>query len=285
MAMVTVASSRLFIMSMVTEASKRLFVSSGGVSDLLSISVWSGDLSLICRCSHTGDRKRSSTDQPLATTRWRLSPVIIIILLLLCYSFWSRQLYNGSPRTIIIFMSVHNIFFFWFLITTAFIKITIYHEWDFDPIGPIPNIPCPPVILVIFSYTCFEPEYFNDNIRRNPEVTFDNNLNVRHDISHACRSCSCHIRDRIRQYLALSVARAIVSNRLSYDTRFYYNIIWMSENCLGRVVTRVPRFCSSVLLLKSLQFSVSPPILWNSFHDKSACTVMTFLIYFIHIVY
>ncbi|KAK2161424.1 hypothetical protein NP493_1585g00016 [Ridgeia piscesae] len=76
-----------------------------------------------------------------------------------------------------------------------------------------------------------------------------------------------HIRDlrRIRRFLSLSVAKtiatALVSSRLDYCNSLLYNTankdiarLQRVQNCLARVVTRSPRFSSSVPLLKSLHW-------------------------------
>ena len=76
-----------------------------------------------------------------------------------------------------------------------------------------------------------------------------------------------YIRDlrRIRRFVLLSVAKtiatALVSSRLDYCNSLLYNTankdiarLQRVQNCLARVVTRSPRFSSSVPLLKSLHW-------------------------------
>ena len=109
-----------------------------------------------------------------------------------------------------------------------------------------------PVIRIIQPY------------RRKP---FDESFNFKQHISETCRCCFYHIRDlrRIRRFLSLSVAKtiatALVSSRLDYCNSLLYNTankdiarLQRVQNCLARVVTRSPRFSSSVPLLKSLHW-------------------------------
>ena len=98
-------------------------------------------------------------------------------------------------------------------------------------------------------------------------VNFDESFNFKQHISKTCRCCFYHIRDlrRIRRFLSLSVAKtiatALVSSRLDYCNSLLYNTankdiarLQRVQNCLARVVTRSPRFSSSVPLLKSLHW-------------------------------
>ena len=98
-------------------------------------------------------------------------------------------------------------------------------------------------------------------------VNFDESFNFKQHISKTCRCCFYHIRDlrRIRRFLSLSVAKtiatALISSRLDYCNSLLYNTankdiarLQRVQNCLARVVTRSPRFPSSVPLLKSLQW-------------------------------
>ncbi|KAK2172574.1 hypothetical protein NP493_941g01032 [Ridgeia piscesae] len=98
-------------------------------------------------------------------------------------------------------------------------------------------------------------------------VNFDESFNFKQHISKTCRSCFYHIRDlrRIRRFLSLSVAKtittALVSSILDYCNSLLYNTankdiarLQRVQNCLAKVVTRSPRFSSSVPLLKSLHW-------------------------------
>ena len=98
-------------------------------------------------------------------------------------------------------------------------------------------------------------------------ILFDESFNFKQHISKTCRCCFYHIRDlrRIRRFVSLSVAKttatALVSSRLDYCNSLLYNTankdiarLQRVQNCLARVVTRSPRFSSSVPLLKSLHW-------------------------------
>ena len=100
---------------------------------------------------------------------------------------------------------------------------------------------------------------------RNLGVEFDKDFNLKKHISKICRSCYYHIRDlrRLRRCLTAAVTKTIatslVSNKLDYCNSIIYNIpnreinkVQSVHNCLARVVTRSPRFCSVTPLLKSL---------------------------------
>ena len=100
---------------------------------------------------------------------------------------------------------------------------------------------------------------------RNLGVEFDKDFNLKKHISKVCRSCYYHIRDlrRLRRGLTAAVTKTIatslVSNKLDYCNSIIYNIpnreinkVQSVHNCLARVVTRSPRFCSVTPLLKSL---------------------------------
>ena len=96
-------------------------------------------------------------------------------------------------------------------------------------------------------------------------VEFDKDFNFKKHILKVCRSCSYHIRDlrRLRRCLTAAVtktvATSLVSSKLDYCNSILYNIpnreinkVQSVQNCLARVVTRSPRFCSVTPLLKSL---------------------------------
>ena len=98
-------------------------------------------------------------------------------------------------------------------------------------------------------------------------VNFDESFNFKQHISKTCRCCFYHIRDlrRIRRFVSLSVAKtiatALVSSRLDYCNSLLYNTankdvarLQCVQNCLARIVTRSPRFSSSVPFLKSLHW-------------------------------
>ena len=92
---------------------------------------------------------------------------------------------------------------------------------------------------------------------RNLGVEFDKDFNFKKHISKVCRSCYYHIRDLrcLRRCLTATVTKAIatslVSSKLDYCNSILYNItnreinkVQSVQNCLARVVTRSPRFCS-----------------------------------------
>ena len=101
---------------------------------------------------------------------------------------------------------------------------------------------------------------------RNLGVEFDKDFNFKKHISKVCR-CYYHIRDlrRLRRCLTAAVTKTIatslVSSKLDYCNSILYNIpnreinkVQSVQNCLARVVTRSPRFCSVTPLLKSLHW-------------------------------
>ena len=102
---------------------------------------------------------------------------------------------------------------------------------------------------------------------RNLGVEFDKDFNLKKNISKVCRSCYYHMRDlrRLRGCLTAAVTKTIatslVSSKLDYCNSILYNIpnreinkVQSVQNCLARVVTRSPRFCSVTPLLKSLHW-------------------------------
>ena len=102
---------------------------------------------------------------------------------------------------------------------------------------------------------------------RNLGVEFDKDFNFKKHISKVCRSCYYHIHDlhHLRRCLPVAVTKTIatslVSSKLDYCNSILYNIpnreinkVQSVQNCLARVVTRSPRFCSVTPLLKSLHW-------------------------------
>ena len=102
---------------------------------------------------------------------------------------------------------------------------------------------------------------------RNLGVEFDKDFNFKKHISKVCRSCYYHIRDlrRLRRCLTAAVTKTIatslVLSKVDYCNSILYNIpnreinkVQSVQNCLARVVTRSPRFCSVTPLLKSLHW-------------------------------
>ena len=102
---------------------------------------------------------------------------------------------------------------------------------------------------------------------RNVGEEFDKDFNFKKHISKVCRSCYYHIRDlrRLRRCLTAAVTKTIatslVSSKLDYCNSILYNIphreinkVQSVQNCLARVVTRFPRFCSVTPLLKFLHW-------------------------------
>ena len=98
---------------------------------------------------------------------------------------------------------------------------------------------------------------------KNLGVVFDSNLSFRKHISQTCRACFYHIRDlrRIRKRLSLDLAKQIavtlVSSKLDYCNSLFHNMpekdiarLQRVQNFLARVVTKAPRFCRSVPILK-----------------------------------
>ena len=98
-------------------------------------------------------------------------------------------------------------------------------------------------------------------------VLFDSSLNFRKLISQTCRACYYHIRDlrQIRKSLSLDLAKqiaeALVSSKLDYCNSLFHNRpekdiarLQRVQNCLARVVTKAPRFSSSVPIVKRLHW-------------------------------
>ena len=101
---------------------------------------------------------------------------------------------------------------------------------------------------------------------KNLGVLFDSSLNFRKHISQTCRA-SYHIRDlrRMRKSLSLDLAKqiaeALVSSKLDYCNSLFHNRpekdiarLQRVQNCLARVITKAPRFSSSVPILKRLHW-------------------------------
>ena len=85
--------------------------------------------------------------------------------------------------------------------------------------------------------------------------------------SNICESCFYHIHDlrRIRRHIPLSTAKtisnALISSRLDYGNSLLNNIAKQDlsklkgvQNCLARIVLRVPRFSPSLPLLKQIHW-------------------------------
>ena len=102
---------------------------------------------------------------------------------------------------------------------------------------------------------------------RNLGVEFDKDFNFKKHISKVCRSCYCHIRDLRRLRICLTaavtktIATSLVSSKLDYCNSILYklthreiNKMQSVQNCLARVVTHSPRFCSVTPLIKSLHW-------------------------------
>ena len=118
---------------------------------------------------------------------------------------------------------------------------------------------------------------------RNLGVEFDKDFNFTKHISKVCRSCYYHIRDlrRLRRCLTAAVTKTIatslVLSKLDYCNSILYNIPNRGiKNCLARVVTRSPRFCSVTPLLKSLhwlpvQFRIKHKICTLSYKVIHSC--------------
>ena len=95
----------------------------------------------------------------------------------------------------------------------------------------------------------------------NLRVEFDKDFNFKKHISKVCRSCYYHIRDCLRCLTAAVTktrAASLVSSKLDYCNYILNNIpnreinkLQSVQNCLARVVTRSPRFCSVTHLFKS----------------------------------
>ena len=99
---------------------------------------------------------------------------------------------------------------------------------------------------------------------QNLGVEFDKDFNFKKHISKVCRSCYYHIRDlrRLRRCstatVTKTIATSLVSSKPDYCSSIIYNIpnreinkVQSFQNCLARVVTRSPRFCSVKPLLNS----------------------------------
>ena len=106
----------------------------------------------------------------------------------------------------------------------------------------------------------------NDSAQ-NIGVEFDKDFNFKKHISKVCRSCYYHIGNlrRLRRCFTTAVtktiATSIVSIKLDYCNTILYNFpnreinkLQSVQNCLARVVTRSPQFCSVTPLLKSLHW-------------------------------
>ena len=119
----------------------------------------------------------------------------------------------------------------------------------------------------LFPISVLDQETKPSQSARNLGVVFDSELNFRKNIFETCRSCFYHIRDlrRIRKSLSLALAKqiatALVSSKLDYCNSLFHNTaekdiakLQRIQNCLARVVTKAPRFSSSVPLLKSLHW-------------------------------
>ena len=102
---------------------------------------------------------------------------------------------------------------------------------------------------------------------RNLGVEFAKDFKFKKHISKVCRSCYYHMRDLRRLSRCLTapvsktIATSLVSSKLDYGNSILYNIpnreinkVQSVQNCLARVVTRSPRFCSVTPLLKSLHW-------------------------------
>ena len=112
-------------------------------------------------------------------------------------------------------------------------------------------------------------------------------------ISKVCRSCYYHIRDlrRLRRCLTAAVTKTIatspVSRKLDYCNFILYNIpnreinkVQSVQNCVARVLTHSPRFCSVTPLFKSLHWL---PVQFRIKHKK--CTLIYKLIHSCQPVY
>ena len=124
---------------------------------------------------------------------------------------------------------------------------------------------------------------------RNLGIEFDKDFNFKKHISKACRSCYHHIRDLrcLRRCLTAAVTKTIatslVSSKLDYCNYILYNIpnreidtVQSVQNCLARVVTHSPRFCSVTPLVKSLhwlpvQFRIKHKICTLSYKVIQSC--------------
>ena len=86
-------------------------------------------------------------------------------------------------------------------------------------------------------------------------VNFDESFNFKQHISKTCHFLSLSV--------AKTIATALVSSRLDYCNSLLYNTankdiarLQRVQNCLARVVSRSPRFSSSVPLLKSMHYRI-----------------------------
>ena len=97
------------------------------------------------------------------------------------------------------------------------------------------------------------------DLARNLGVEFDKDFNIKKHIkslsimllSYTCRCLTAAV---------TTIATSLVSRKLDYCNSILYNTtnreinkLQSVQNCLARVVTRSPRFCSVTLLLKSIQ--------------------------------
>ena len=98
-------------------------------------------------------------------------------------------------------------------------------------------------------------------------VTFHENFNFKQHISKTCRCCFYHIRNlrRIRRLISRFVAKTIATALVTSTRDYSYSLLYNTANkdiaklqrvqfFLAKVVTRSPRFCRSVPLLKSLHW-------------------------------
>ena len=119
----------------------------------------------------------------------------------------------------------------------------------------------------LFPFAVFDNEMNPADSARNLGVFFDSGVNFCQHISQVSSSCFYHIRDlkRIRKSLPLALAKqiavALVTSKLDYCNSPLHEIpakflqkLQRVQNCLARVVTKAPRFCHSIPLLKSLHW-------------------------------
>ena len=116
------------------------------------------------------------------------------------------------------------------------------------------------------TYLLFQDVTPTDSAR-NLRVEFDKDFNFKKHIFKVCRSCYYHIRDLRCLYrcstaaVTKTIATSLVSSKLDYCNAIFYNIanreinkLQSIRNCLARVVTRSPRFCSATPFIKSLHW-------------------------------